>query len=85
MLEDLSNIYRSKVIVTLDGDAKVLGDQINVRKVDANFIDIESEEKFLSELNEIFGRNVQVQYKDEYKIAVAQMKNLIALSNKKII
>lgn len=84
-LEDLSNIYRSKVIVTLDGDAKVLGDQINVRKVDANFIDIESEEKFLSELNEIFGKNVQVQYKDEYKIAVAQMKNLIALSNKKMI
>ena len=39
----------------------------------------------MSELNEIFGKNVQVQYKDEYKIAVAQMKNLIALSNKKMI
>ena len=34
---------------------------------------------------EIFGKNVQVQYKDEYKIAVAQLKNLIELSNKKII
>lgn len=85
VLENLSNIYRCKVIVTLDDYAKVLSDQINVKKVDANFIDIESEEKFLSELNEIFGKNVQVQYKDEYKIAVAQLKNLIELSNKKII
>ena len=85
VLEDLSNIYMCKAIVTLDDYAKVLSDQINVKKVDANFIDIESEEKFLSELNEIFGKNVQVQYKDEYKIAVAQLKNLIELSNKKII
>lgn len=85
VLENLSNIYRCKEIVTLDDYAKVLSDQINVKKVDANFIDIESEEKFLSELNEIFGKNVQVQYKDEYKIAVAQLKNLIELSNKKII
>ena len=85
VLENLSNIYRCKAIVTLDDYTKVLSDQINVKKVDANFIDIESEEKFLSELNEIFGKNVQVQYKDEYKIAVAQLKNLIELSNKKII
>lgn len=85
VLENLSNIYMCKAIVTLDDCAKVLSDQINVKKVDANFIDIESEEKFLSELNEIFGKNVQVQYKDEYKIAVAQVKNLIELSNKKII
>lgn len=85
VLENLSSIYRCKAIVTLDDYAKVLSDQINVKKVDANFIDIESEEKFLSELNEIFGKNVQVQYKDEYKIAVAQLKNLIELSNKKII
>ena len=85
VLENLSNIYMSKAIVTLDDYAKVLSDQINVKKVDANFIDIESEGNFLSELNEIFGKNVQVQYKDEYKIAVAQLKNLIELSNKKII
>ncbi len=85
VLENLSNIYMCKAIVTLDDYAKVLSDQINVKKVDANFIDIESEGKFLSELNEIFGKNVQVQYKDEYKIAVAQLKNLIELSNKKII
>lgn len=85
VLENLSSIYRCKAIVTLDDYAKVLSDQINVKKVDANFIDIESEEKFLSELNEIFGKNVQVQYKDEYKIAVAQLKNLIELSNKKTI
>ncbi len=85
VLENLSSIYRCKAIVTLDDYAKVLSDQINVKKVDANFIDIESEEKFLSELNEIFGKNVQVQYKDEYKIVVAQLKNLIELSNKKII
>lgn len=82
---NLSNIYRCKAIVTLDDCAKVLSDQINVKKADANFIDIESEKKFLYELNEIFGKNVQVQYKDEYKIAVAQLKNLIELSNKKII
>ena len=85
VLENLSNIYMCKAIVTLDDCAKVLSDQINVKKVDANFIDIESEEKFLSELNEIFGKNVQVQYKDEYKIAVTQLKNLIELSNKKIV
>ena len=85
VLENLSNIYRCKAIVTLDDYTKVLSDQINVKKADANFIDIESEKKFLYELNEIFGKNVQVQYKDEYKIAVAQLKNLIELSNKKII
>ena len=85
VLENLSNIYMCKAIVTLDDCAKVLSDQINVKKADANFIDIESEKKFLYELNEIFGKNVQVQYKDEYKIAVAQLKNLIELSNKKII
>ena len=85
VLENLSNIYRCKAIVTLDDYAKALSDQINVKKVEANFIDIESEEKFLSELNEIFGKNVQVQYKDEYKIAVTQLKNLIELSNKKIV
>ena len=85
VLGNLSNIYRCKAIVTLDDCAKVLSDQINVKKADANFIDIESEKKFLYELNEIFGKNVQVQYKDEYKIAVAQLKNLIELSNKKII
>ena len=85
VLGNLSNIYRCKAIVTLDDCAKILSDQINVKKADANFIDIESEKKFLYELNEIFGKNVQVQYKDEYKIAVAQLKNLIELSNKKII
>ena len=85
VLGNLSNIYRCKAIVTLDDCAKVLSDQINVKKADANFIDIKSEKKFLYELNEIFGKNVQVQYKDEYKIAVAQLKNLIELSNKKII
>lgn len=85
VLGNLSNIYRCKAIVSLDDCAKVLSDQINVKKADANFIDIESEKKFLYELNEIFGKNVQVQYKDEYKIAVAQLKNLIELSNKKII
>ena len=85
VLGNLSNIYRCKAIVSLDDCAKVLSDQINVKKADDNFIDIESEKKFLYELNEIFGKNVQVQYKDEYKIAVAQLKNLIELSNKKII
>ena len=85
VLGNLSNIYRCKAIVTLDDCAKVLSDQINVKKADANFIDIESEKKFLYELNEIFGKNVQVQYKDEYKIAVTQLKNLIELSNKKIV
>lgn len=85
VLGNLSNIYRCKAIVTLDDCAKVLSDQINVKKADANFIDIESEKKFLYELNEIFNKNVQVQYKDEYKIAVAQLKNLIELSNKKTI
>ena len=85
VLGNLSNIYRCKAIVSLDDCAKVLSDQINVKKADANFIDIESEKKFLYKLNEIFGKNVQVQYKDEYKIAVAQLKNLIELSNKKII
>ena len=88
-LKDLLKIYKSKLIVTLDEKFDSFISQIleeeKIKTISANYLDLKSEEKLISTLNNIFNKNLDVRYRDEYCIATAQFKNVLNFNKKKIV
>lgn len=86
-LSDLTNLYNSKVIITLSDDFNGLANRLDkdTELISCNHIDLKSESTFVAQLNEIFNKSVEVKYQKEYQIIAEQFKNVIKFSGTQIV
>ena len=86
-LSELTNLYGSKVIITLSDDFSGLANRLDkdTKLISCNHIALKNESNFITQLNEIFNKSVEVKYQKEYQIITEQFKNVIKFLGTQIV
>ncbi len=86
-LSDVTNLYNSQVIITLSDDFSGLANRLDkdTELISCNHIDLKNESNFITQVNEIFNKSVEVKYQKEYQIIAEQFKNVIKFSGTQIV